>query len=112
MHLRTGDPVLAEPQARYALELLGDRDDVLDEIGNVQLVLGRSLLEQGRFEEAADALAAAEQTFVRFDSPSLLAAAWVAQGDLALARSDSDTAAGSVPPRGGATPGLQLLGRR
>ena len=75
-------------------ELLAGREDVLDEIGNVQLVLGRSLLEQGRFDEAAEWLHAAEQTFERFESPSLLAAAWIAQGDLALARSDSDTAAG------------------
>ena len=94
VHLRTGDPVLAEPQARHALELLAGREDALDEIGNVQLVLGRSLLEQSRFEEAAEWLEAAEQTFEQFQSPSLLAAAWIAQGDLALARSDSETAAG------------------
>lgn len=94
MHLRTGAPVLAEPQARHALELLAGREDVLDEIGNVQLVLGRSLLEQRHFEEAAEWLETAERTFERFESPSLLAAAWIAQGDLALARSDSETAAG------------------
>jgi tetratricopeptide (TPR) repeat protein len=93
VHLRTGDPALAEPQARHALELLDGREDALDEIGNVQLVLGRSLLEQRRFEEAGAWLGAAESTFERFESPSLLAAAWIAQGDLALARSDSDTAA-------------------
>jgi tetratricopeptide (TPR) repeat protein len=94
VHLRTGDPVLAEPQARHALELLAGRENVLDEIGNVQIVLGRSLLEQDRFDEAAEWLQAAEQTFERFESPSLLAAAWIAQGDLALALSDPDTAAG------------------
>lgn len=93
VHLRTGDPALAEPQARHALELLAGREDVLDEVGNVQLVLGRSLLELGRFDEAAEWLQTAERTFERFESPSLLAAAWIAQGDLALARSDSDTAA-------------------
>jgi tetratricopeptide (TPR) repeat protein len=94
VHLRTGDPLLAEPQARHALELLAGREDVLDEIGNVQLVLGRSLLEQGRFDEASEWLHVAEASFERFESPSLLAAAWIAQGDLALAMSDSDTAAG------------------
>lgn len=94
MHLRTGSPALAEPHARHALELLAGRENVLDEIGNVQIVLGRSLLEQGRFDEAAASLEAAERTFEQFESPSLLAAAWIAQGDLALARSDSDTAAG------------------
>jgi len=93
VHLRTGNPALAEPQARHALELLAGREDALDELGNVQLVLGRSLLEQDRFEEAAEWLEAAEHTFEQFESPSLLAAAWIAQGDLALARSDADTAA-------------------
>jgi tetratricopeptide (TPR) repeat protein len=94
VHLRTGQPALAEPQARHALDLLAGREDVMDEIGNVQLVLGRSLLEQDRHDEAAKWLEAAEQTFEQFESPSLLAAAWIAQGDLALARSDSETAAG------------------
>ncbi len=94
VHLRTGDPALAEPQARHALELLAGRENVLDEIGNVQLVLGRSLREQSRFDEAAEWLHAAEKTFERFESPSLLAAAWIAQGDLALALSDSALAAG------------------
>ena len=96
VHLRTGNPALAEPQARHALELLAGRENVLDEIGNVQIVLGRSLLEQGRFDEAAESLEEAERTHEHFESPSLLAAAWIAQGDLALARSDSDTAAGLV----------------
>jgi tetratricopeptide (TPR) repeat protein len=94
VHLRTGKPALAEPQARHALELLAGRENALDEIGNVQIVLGRSLLEQGRFDEASDWLEEAERTLERFESASLLAAAWIAQGDLALARSDSDTAAG------------------
>ena len=94
VHLRTGKPELAEPQARHALEILSGRKDVLDEIGSVQIVLGRSLLEQGRFDEADVWLREAEQTIERFESPSLLASAWIAQGDLALARSDSDTAAG------------------
>lgn len=93
VHLRTGAPLLAEPQARHAIDLLTGREDALDELGNVQLVLGRSLLEQERFDEAGDVLAAAEATFERFESASLLAAAWLAQGDLALARSDSDSAA-------------------
>ena len=94
MHLRTGNPALAEPQARHALEILAGREDVLDEVGNVQIVLGRSLLEQGRFDEAAVWLQEAELTFERFESPSLRAAAWIAQGDLALARGDAETAAG------------------
>ena len=94
VHLRTGNPALAEPQARHALEILANREDVLDEVGNVQIVLGRSLLEQGRFDEAAVWLQEAELTFERFESPSLRAAAWIAQGDLALARGNAETAAG------------------
>lgn len=94
VHLRTDAPELAEPQARHALELLAGREDVLDEIGNVQLVLGRSLLQLSRLDEAAVWLEAAERTFEQFEAASLIAAAWIAQGDLAMARSDSDTAAG------------------
>jgi len=91
--LRTGAPLLAEPHARHAIRLLDGRPDVLDELGNVQLVLGRSLLEQELFDEAGEAFDAAEATFAQFESVSLLSAAWCAQGDLALARSDSDSAA-------------------
>ena len=93
VHLRTGEPALAEPHARHAIRLLTGRDDALDELGNVQLVLGRSLLEQERLPEAGEAFAAAEATFEQFESASLLAAAWCAQGDLALARSDPHSAA-------------------
>jgi tetratricopeptide (TPR) repeat protein len=91
--LRTGEAARAEPQARHALRLLGDREDVLDEIGNVQLVLGRSLLDQERHSEAGWWFASAERSFARLESPSLLAAAWIAQGDLARAQDDVDAAA-------------------
>ena len=91
--LRTGEPTQAEPHARHAIRLLDGREDALDELGNVQLVLGRSLLEQARLDEADDAFRSAEATFEQFESASLLAAAWCAQGDLALARSDSNSAA-------------------
>ena len=93
VHLRSGDPVAAEPHARHALRLLDGREDALDEIGNVQLVLGRSLLQQSRPDDAEEWFAAAEDSFTRIESPSLRAAAWMAQGDLALARGDSDAAA-------------------
>ena len=55
VQLRTGQLESAEEQARQALKLLGDRVDVIDEIGSAHLVLGRSLLEQGRLDEAAEA---------------------------------------------------------
>ena len=93
VHLRTGETKLAEEQARHALELLGDRVDVLDEIGNAQLVLGRSLLEQDRLEEADDMFKAAEASFEQLSSVSHRAAAWVAQGDLAVRRGDDRHAA-------------------
>ena len=93
VHLRTGDVSLAEEQARYALELLGDRVDELAEIGNAQLVLGRSLLEQDRLDEAEEAFRVGEQAYGQLSSASHRASAWVAQGDLAARRGDDSTAA-------------------
>ena len=93
VYLRTGDPTRAEDQARIALELLGGREDVLEEIGNVQLVRGRALLELDRPEEAEVAFAAAEASFSDRESISLLAAAWMARGELASVRDDSVSAA-------------------
>src|SRR3954468_1715548 len=86
VHLRTGEPKLAEEQARHALELLGDRVDVLDEMGNAQLVLGRALLEQDRLDEAEEMFKVAEGSFEQLSSASHRAAAWIAQGDLAVRR--------------------------
>jgi tetratricopeptide (TPR) repeat protein len=93
VHLRTGDPVLAEEQARHALGLLDDRVDFLDEIGNAQLVLGRALLEQDRLDEAEEQFVRADATFEQLSSVSHRAAAWVAQGDLAARRGDDRRAA-------------------
>jgi tetratricopeptide (TPR) repeat protein len=93
VHLRTEQPVLAEEQARHALELLGDRVEYLDEIGNAQLVLGRSLLEQQRLEEAEEMFGRAETSFEQLSSASHRAAVWVAQGDLAARRGDDRGAA-------------------
>jgi tetratricopeptide (TPR) repeat protein len=93
VHLRTGDVERAEQQARRALELLDDRVDFLDEIGNAQLVLGRALLEQERLDEAEVTLKAAERAFDQLSSASHRAAAWVAQGDLATKRGDDARAA-------------------
>jgi tetratricopeptide (TPR) repeat protein len=93
VHLRTGEPVLAEEQARHALTILADRDDYLDEAGNVRLVLGRALLAQGRNEEALAVFAEAETSFDRLGSRSHLAAAWVAQGDACREAGDATGAA-------------------
>lgn len=93
IHLRTGRHELAEEQARKALELLGGREDLLDEIGNAQLVLGRSLLEQGRLDEAEAAFGLADTSFQGLSSESHRAATWIAQGDLAARRGDDRSAA-------------------
>jgi tetratricopeptide (TPR) repeat protein len=94
VHLRSGDVRPAEEQARQALELLKDRVDHLDEIGNAQLVLGRALLEQDRLDEADSAFSSAESSFEQLSSLSHRAAAWIAQGDLATRRGDDRAAAG------------------
>jgi tetratricopeptide (TPR) repeat protein len=93
VHLRTGDVKRAEEQARYALELLGDRVDETAEIGNAHIVLGRALLEQGRLDEADEALQAGERAYDQLSSGSHRASAWVAQGDLAARRGDDRAAA-------------------
>jgi len=93
VHLRTGDAPKAEEQARHALSILDGREDLLDEIGNARLVLGRALLEQDRLDEADTALAEAEDAFARMSSTSHRAAAWIAQGDLATRRGDDQRAA-------------------
>ncbi len=92
VHLRTGQVELAEEQARHALELLADRVDFIDEIGNAQLVLGRSLLEQGQLDEAAEKFRAAERSFDQLSSASHKAAAWTAQAELAVERGDKEAA--------------------
>jgi len=92
VHLRTGQLELAEQQAGHALELLADRLDFIDEIGNAQLVLGRSLLEQGRLEEAEEKFKAAEESFEQLSSASHKAAAWTAQAELAVRRGEKEDA--------------------
>jgi tetratricopeptide (TPR) repeat protein len=93
VHLKTGELDLADEQARHALELLSGREDLLDEIGNVQLVLGRSLLERGRLDEADAAFASAEMSFDQLSSASHKAAAWIARGDLEARRGHDREAA-------------------
>jgi tetratricopeptide (TPR) repeat protein len=93
VHLRTGNPALAEEQARHALRLLHERDDYLDELGNAQLVLGRALLEQDRLDEADEWFQAADRSFEQLGSASHRASAWVALGDLAARRGEDRAAA-------------------
>ncbi|HEY7732758.1 MAG TPA: helix-turn-helix transcriptional regulator [Gaiellaceae bacterium] len=91
LHLARYDE--ADEHARKALELLDGREDFLDELGQSRLVLGRSLMERGRFEEAEECFRAADDAFERFSSVSHRAGAWVALGDLATRRGDDREAA-------------------
>jgi len=93
VNLRTGEPAQAEEQARQALRLLDGRVDYIDEVGSAQLVLGRALLEQDRFDEAEAAFGDAEVSFTELGSGSHRAAVWVARGDLAARRGDHKAAA-------------------
>jgi tetratricopeptide (TPR) repeat protein len=93
VHLRTGDVHRAEEQALHALRLIGDSENMLDEVGNARLVLGRALLEQDRLDEAEAAFADADDAFAKLSSASHRAAAWIAQGDLATKRGDERRAA-------------------
>src|SRR5437763_1290423 len=94
VHLRTGDVKRAEEQALHALQVIGEREDMLDEVGNARLVLGQALLLQDRLDEAGTALAEAEDAFAQLSSASHRAAAWIAQGDLAARRGEERRAAG------------------
>ena len=93
VHLRLGDWDAAEENAREALRLLEGREDFLDEIGQAQIVLGRSLLERERFDEAEEAFRTADATFEQLSSVSHRAGAWVALGDLAARRGEDVEAA-------------------
>jgi tetratricopeptide (TPR) repeat protein len=93
VQLKTGQPAAGEGHARRALELLGNRLDHLAEIGNAQLVLGRCLLEQSRHDEAEAVFRAAGTSFEQLSSISHRAAAWIAQGDLAARRGETEAAA-------------------
>jgi tetratricopeptide (TPR) repeat protein len=86
IHVRTGQPDLAESQARNALQVLADRDDFLDEIGNAELVLARALIAQTRYDEAEATLSNADAHFQRLGSVSQRAAVSMARGELLLAR--------------------------
>lgn len=85
VQLRTGAHEDAERLARRALVFIGSRRDHSVELGNAQLVLGRSLLAQGRLDEADEVLAQAEHTLERAAAGER-AAVWLAQAETAAAR--------------------------
>ncbi len=93
VHLHLADYEAAEGEARRALDLLAGRDDVPDRVGQVQLVLGRALLERGRLDEAQASFQAAARAFEQTASSAHRAEARVALGDLASRRGDDREAA-------------------
>jgi tetratricopeptide (TPR) repeat protein len=93
VHLRVQDYPAAEDHARRALDLLEDREDFLDEIGQSRLTLGYALMEQGQWDEAEASFRAADAAFEQYASVGHRAGAWVALGDLAGRRGDDREAA-------------------
>lgn len=93
VYLRTERPLEARARALRAVELLAERPDFLDELGNAQLVVARSHQAEGEPADATEWLAQAEATYARLGSPGHLATVWVAQGDLAREAGDVDAAA-------------------
>ena len=93
VYLRTGRPLEARVRAQRAVELLTDRLDFRDELGNAQLIVARSLAAEGAHELAERWIDDAEQTFESLDSTSHLALAWVARGDVVRELGDVEAAA-------------------
>ena len=93
VHLQLADYDAADENARKALALLAGRDDFPDEVGQSHLVLGRSLLERDRLDEAEECFLAADAVFEQMASVGHRAGAWVARGDLARRRGDDGEAA-------------------
>jgi tetratricopeptide (TPR) repeat protein len=83
----------ARARALRAVELLEHRTDFLDELGNAQLVVARSLAADGEPAQAKAWLERAADTCTRLGSSSHLALVLVAQGDLARSSNDADAAA-------------------
>jgi tetratricopeptide (TPR) repeat protein len=93
VHLRRGEYDQADETARKALDLLDGREDFLHEVCPSQLVLGRALMERGRYEEAEECFRAADAAAEQLASLSHRAEAWVALGDLAARRGEDREAA-------------------
>ncbi len=93
VNLKIGEIGAAEDQARQALKILDGREDYLVEIGTAQLVIGQCLMEQGRLDEAEDAMHGGQASFDALGSAGHRASAWIARGDLASRRGDDREAA-------------------
>ncbi len=93
VYLRTGRPAEARARAQRAVEILAERTDFRDELGNAQLVVAESLSAEGDADGARDWVDAAEETFASIGSTSHLANTWIARGDIARTSSEIDAAA-------------------
>src|SRR5581483_421297 len=91
--LRTGRPAEARVRAERACELLAERTDFRDELGNAQLIVARALSADGEHDLALEWVDAADDTFGALRSTSHLATAWVARGDILRATGAVEAAA-------------------
>lgn len=93
LSLEAGDHERATSYALRAQDLLGGLDAHLAELGNVLLISGRAMLEQGDLAAAERAFLEADRAFEQASSIGHRAEAWVAQGDLERRRGNLDAAA-------------------
>ena len=93
IHRSRGDHEAAGLAARQALERLGGRIDHVQETGTAELVLARTHLAQGEFDEAENLLAAADRSYAQTESVSHQARSWMARGELELLRENDAEAA-------------------
>jgi len=91
--LHVGDFEGAIESANRAIELLGNRLEFREEEGNARMVMGRSMLEMGKIDQADEAFTAAARCFEAVETVSHLAGAWTAQGDVASRRGETARAA-------------------
>ncbi len=90
-HLLLGDPVMAEEQARHAIERLGSAPRLESAVAH--LALGDALHALGRAEEAAAAYQWAADVLSMMSASRQSAAAWRDLGDRYRAHGDQDAAA-------------------
>jgi tetratricopeptide (TPR) repeat protein len=84
LYLEAGDPVKAEEQAKYALELIGDEAVDLEQVGEARLVLGKALLAQNQLDEAERVLQDVKSLFEGARATSNLSRTYLALGGTSL----------------------------
>jgi tetratricopeptide (TPR) repeat protein len=93
IHLSRGEHEEADALAQEALALLEGGEGRFRDVCDVQLVLGRSLLERGRLDEAEECFRTADRAAEQAASLAQRTEAWVALGDVAARRGDERAAA-------------------